>query len=135
MIATVFPNLRFGKLAVELSTFVERRSWGQRQYRWFDFTHGRVLAIYEAGDSFEVEPGYGLFEYTPGSGDNEVTIYVTSFAFDDLQVGELDIARDAYLAGRWIEGARIARSAVPRGWPLIVALLQREARLLTGTSA
>jgi hypothetical protein len=135
MVATVFPNLRFGKLSVQLTKFVER-AWGQRQYRWFDFTYGRVLAIYEAGDSFEVEPGYGLFEYKPQSGTvgGEVTIFVTSFAFDDLQVGELDIARDAYLAGRWIEGARIARGAVPHGWPLIVALFQREARLEVDSS-
>jgi len=126
LVEQVLPEYAFSKLTVELKDHVTRgdRTWGPKIHRWFDFTYGRTLPIDPSERSFEIEPGYGLFVQTRA----EAAIFVTSFAFDPLQAATLDIARDALFSGRAAECTRIAREALPHGWPLFVALIERETR-------
>jgi hypothetical protein len=125
----VMPLFRNGKVVVELTDFVarKRRMWDGRAFRWFDFVTGELLVVHEPERHFEIEPGYALLELQ----STDLTVFLVSFARDLDQVAALDIARDAFLDGRSPEAGRIAREALPHGWPLFLTLLHKERNLGT----
>ena len=129
ILRSVCPEYRTGKIAFEVRDWLERRAVdGSSTVRWYCFATGEKSAIKKYQPPFEIEPSFGLFLASMG----DLTIHLQSFTGDPETVMLLDIARDALLAGRDDDATRIAREALPHGWPLFIEIVRRERLLLAG---
>lgn len=125
LVATMMPR-RYAKLSVVFSSLVPRRAWAI--YAWYDLATGEAeelphmtRAQRKQGQAFEVEPGDVLCELESG----ELELVISAFGDAEVEAA-LDIARDAWLAGRKAEARRMAQEILPRGWPLFLAVLEKE---------
>jgi hypothetical protein len=113
------------RITMELTSWVERRGWSRRGYRWYSFATGVVSPIYQEYRPFEIDPGYALVADTA----DDVVVYLLQFTEDqDVQIA-LDVARDALLEGRDTAALGILRQALPHGWPVFAALVRKERNL------
>lgn len=66
---------------------------------------------------------------------SELLLYVDKFVANpeqDPAQGDLDVARDCLLDGDVVRGSALAKRALPFGWPLFTALIERERTMLQG---
>jgi hypothetical protein len=126
-ITRIVPAFRDGRVAIELTDWVERTASSVRTvYSWFDIATGEATQVYYEYRPFELEVGDALVAFAGG----DVNLYVLGFTDDNDARQGIDIARDAVLEGREGPATRILREALPHGWPLCMALLRRERNLL-----
>ena len=122
------------RISVELTDWVnrdaDRNEENRRFYGWYSFASG---AHASAGGPnrvpFEVEPAYALLMRRGA----DLVIYMNAFSVEPDAMVAMDIARDALLEGREVEALRILREALPHGYPLFIALVQKERNLLALT--
>jgi hypothetical protein len=124
-------NFHKDRVSVELTQRVDRASdpWEnqRRQYAWYSFESGKSEPIYDTLRSFELEPGDALLMCRLGV---DVTVHLCGFSDEPDALIAMDVARDAILEGRPSAAATILRAAIPFGYPLFVALVQKERTLL-----
>ncbi|MBX3160899.1 MAG: hypothetical protein KF773_33345 [Deltaproteobacteria bacterium] len=132
MLAGAFDTpIHADRISVELTSRVDRASdphenW-RRQYAWLSFETGQSERIHDTIRSFELGPGDALLMCRLGV---DVTVHLCSFSDEpDVHVA-MDVARDAILEGRASAALEILRRALPHGFPLFVALVQKERTLL-----
>lgn len=128
-VGTVVPDLssKCSRIFVQLTDVVVRHWWRYRATRWYDFATGQGV-VADPASHLDIEPGDATFEYSGG----ELVVSLSAFTACPLTAVELDIARDAFLDSRPLDGTRIARSLLPYDWPLFCALLVKERQLLGG---
>ena len=130
MLESGVQEIRRDKIAVELTDWVEPVG-RTRAHAWYRFATGTYFPILEHTRPFEVEPGYGLVV----NRGHDVSIYLNTFSVEPDALVAMDVARDAVLAGRHAEAARIARAALPHAHPLFLALVAKEKNLLSQRGA
>jgi len=130
----IVPAWERDKIYVTITQKAEKTTWEQPVFR-ADLERGDVemLPRFDHRRTYApVEQGEALirFEREAGLAGSDVMIFVHTFSsMFDVQ-DELEVARDAYLAGDPTTGMRIARRALPHGFALFDVIVRLEAKHL-----
>ena len=131
LLAGAFPGAKFERISVELTARVDRAGdpWEnhRRVYSWLDFATGEHSPVFDTIRPFELDPGDALLMCRSGV---DVTVHLCAFSDEPDAILAMDVARDALLEGREGAALNILRQAIPHGYPLFVALVQKERTLL-----